>query len=100
MTDTSQAHQRRTRRRRRDWATGEKIALAEQARFARIQSATNQRDLKCQTTRVLRMDGNAYWKAIAIEYDRANQGFLTTGEQCNIKLTFQLFEHKQYVLIA
>ncbi len=46
------------------------------------------------------MDANAYWKAIAIEYYRANQGFLTTGEKCYIILTFQLFKHKRSLLIA
>ncbi len=34
-------HAPRTRRRRRDWVTGEKIALAEQVRMARIQYAFN-----------------------------------------------------------
>ncbi len=37
--DASQARLGKTRRRRRDWATGDTIALAEQARLARNQSA-------------------------------------------------------------
>ncbi len=47
------------------------IALAEQARLAMIKSATNHRDLRRQTTRALRRDHNAYWKAIADETERA-----------------------------
>ncbi len=65
VADASQAHLGKTRRRRRDWVTGEMIALAEQARLARIQSAPNHRELRMQTTRALRWDRNAYWKAIA-----------------------------------
>ncbi len=49
------------------WVTGETIAMAEQARLARIQSATNHRGLRRQRTRALRRDCNAYWKAIAEE---------------------------------
>ncbi len=71
VTDASQAHLGKTRSRRRDWVTGETIALAEQACLARIQSAPNHRDLKRQTTRALRRDRDAYWKAIAEETDRA-----------------------------
>ncbi len=54
-------------RRRRDWATGETIALAEQTRLERFQSAQNHRELRSQTTRAPRRDRNAYWKAIAEE---------------------------------
>ncbi len=71
VTDASQAHLGKTRRRRRDWVTGETIALAEQARLARIQSAPNYPVLRRQTTRALRRDRNAYWKAIAEETVRA-----------------------------
>ncbi len=39
VADASQAHLGKTRRCRRDWVTGETIALVEQARLARIQSA-------------------------------------------------------------
>ncbi len=53
------------------WVTGETIALTEQAHLARIQSAPNHRDLRSQTTRTLRRDRNAYWKAIADETKRA-----------------------------
>ncbi len=67
VADASQAHLGKTRRRRRDWVTGETIALAEQAYLARIQSAPNHRELRRQTTRALRRDRNAYWKTIAEE---------------------------------
>ncbi len=46
------------------------LALAEQARLARIQSAQNHRDLRRQTTRALRRNRSAYWKAIAEETER------------------------------
>ncbi len=65
VADASQAHPGKMRR--RDWVTGETIALAEQARLARIQSAPNRRDLRRQTTRALRRDRNTYWKVIAEE---------------------------------
>ncbi len=67
----SQAHLGKRGRRSRDWGTGETIALVEQARLARIQSAPNRRDLRRQTTRALRRDRNAYWKAIAEQTGRA-----------------------------
>ncbi len=70
VADASQAHLGRTLRRRRDWVAGETIALAEQARLARIQSAPNHRDLRKQTTRAQRLDRNAYWKEIAEETER------------------------------
>ncbi len=35
VMEACRAHLRRTRRRHRDWVTGETIALAEQARMAR-----------------------------------------------------------------
>ncbi len=69
--NASQAHVRKTRRRRRDWVTGETIALAEQACMARIQSAPNHRELRRQTKRALRRDRNAYWKANVQETERA-----------------------------
>ncbi len=47
------------------------IALTEQPCLPRIQSAPNRRDLRSQTTRALRRDRNAYWKAIAEQYERA-----------------------------
>ncbi len=68
---TSRKTRRRRRRRHRDWVTGETIALAEQAHLARIQSAPNHRYLRRQTTRALRRDRNAYWKAIGEETERA-----------------------------
>ncbi len=71
VADASQAHLGKMRRRRRDWVTGETIALAEQVRLARIQSAPNYRDLRRQTTRALHRDCDAYWKAIAEETERA-----------------------------
>ncbi len=71
VVDVSQAHLGKTHRRRRDWVTGKTIALAEQARLQRIQNASNHRDLRRQTTRELRRDRNAYWKAIAKETERA-----------------------------
>ncbi len=71
VSDASQAHIGKTHRRRRHWVTGESIALAEQARLARIQSAPNHRELRRQTKRVLRRDRNAFWKAIAEETERA-----------------------------
>ncbi len=49
VADASQAHLGKTCRRRRDWVTGETIALVEQARLARIQGAPNHRDLRRQT---------------------------------------------------
>ncbi len=70
VADASLAHLGKTRRRRRDWVTGEMIALAEQACLARIQNAPNHRELRRQTTRALRRDRNAYWKAIAGETER------------------------------
>ncbi len=69
--DASQTHLGRTCRCRRDWVTGEPIALAKQARLAKSQGAPNHRDLKRHTTRALRRDRNAYWKAIAEETERA-----------------------------
>ncbi len=39
------------------------IALADQARLARILLAPNHRNLRRQTTRFLRSDHNVYWKA-------------------------------------
>ncbi len=71
VADASQAHLGNTRRRRRDWVTGKTIALAEQARLARIQSVPNHRDLRRQTMRALRWDRNANWKAITEETERA-----------------------------
>ncbi len=71
VADASQAHLGKTRRRRRDWVTGETIALVEQARLARIQSAPNHRERRRQTTRALRRDRNAFWKVIAEETERA-----------------------------
>ncbi len=44
--------------------------MAEQVRLARIQRALKE-DLRRQTTRALRRDRNAYWKAIAQETERA-----------------------------
>ncbi len=44
VEDVSQARLGKTRRRRRHWVTGETIALVEQARLARIQSAPNHWD--------------------------------------------------------
>ncbi len=70
VAGASQAHLGKTRRRRRDWVTGETIALTGQARLARIQSAPNHRFLRRQTTRALRRDCNGYWKAIAEETER------------------------------
>ncbi len=67
VADASQALLGKTCRRRRDWVTGETIALAEQACLARIQSPPNYRDLRRQTKRALRRDRNANWKAIAEE---------------------------------
>ncbi len=61
VADATHVHLGKTHGRRRDWVTGETIALAEQARLARIQSA------QVQTTRALRRDRNAYWKAIVEE---------------------------------
>ncbi len=71
VADASQAHLGRTRRRRRDWGTGETIALAEQARLTRIQSAPNHRQLRKQTMRAIRRGRSAYLKAIAEEMERA-----------------------------
>ncbi len=71
VADASQELPGKTRRRRRDWVTGETIAFSEQVRLARIQSAPNNRDLRRQTTWALRWDRNAYWKAIADERERA-----------------------------
>ncbi len=68
--NASQAHVRKTRRRRWDWVTGETIALAEQTCLARIQSAPNHRELRRQTKRALRRDRNAYWKASVQETER------------------------------
>ncbi len=65
VEDVSRAHLGKTHRRCRDWVTGETIALAEQARLARIQSVPNHRDLRRQTTRARRRDRNACLKAIA-----------------------------------
>ncbi len=52
VAHASQAHLGKTRRRRRDWFISEVIALAEQARLAKIQSAPNHCDLRRQTTGV------------------------------------------------
>ncbi len=41
VADASQAHLGKTRRRRHDWVTGETIALAKQARLARIQNVSH-----------------------------------------------------------
>ncbi len=46
VADAFQAHQGKTRRPRRDWLPGEAIALAEQARLARIQIAPNLQELR------------------------------------------------------
>ncbi len=70
LADAPQGHIGKTRRHRRDWVTGETIALAEQARLARVQSAPSRRGLRRQTTRALRRDRNAYWEAIAEETKR------------------------------
>ncbi len=81
VADASQAHLGKMRR--RDWVTGETIALAEQTRLTRIQSAPNHRELRRQTTRALRRDRNAYWKAIADETERAACGeTLSDAEKC------------------
>ncbi len=74
--------QRRGRRRFPDWVTGETIALAEQARLARIQNAANHRELRRQTTRALRRDRNAYWKTIAEETKRVAACGETDAEKC------------------
>ncbi len=66
LTETYQTHCRR-----RGWIIGETIALAEQALLTRIQRAPNHRNLRNQTTRPLRRNHNAYWKALAKETDRA-----------------------------
>ncbi len=71
VADASQAHLGKTHCRRRDWVTGETIALAEQVRLAWIQIAPNHRELRRQTTRALRRDRNTYWKAIAEDTERA-----------------------------
>ncbi len=70
VANASQAHLGKTRSHRRDWVTGKTIALAEQARLARTQSALSYRYLRRQTTRALQRDRNAYWKAIAEETER------------------------------
>ncbi len=70
VADASQAHLGRTGRRRRDWVVGETNALAEQVRLERIQRVPNHRNLTRQTTRALRRDRNAYWKASAEEAER------------------------------
>ncbi len=44
---------------------GLKLAV-NMARLAKIQSAPNHRDLRRQTTRALRRDRNAYWKAVEV----------------------------------
>ncbi len=71
VADACQAHLGGMRHRHWDWVTGEIIALAQQARRTRIQSAPNHLDLSRQTMGALRRDHSAYWKASAEETERA-----------------------------
>ena len=69
--EAAKEHLGSTYRRHRDWISSSTLALAEKARLARLQGASNLRDLRRRASRAIRADRNAHWRQFAEQTERA-----------------------------